>query len=250
MNWKNSNFQILYHVVFNCRTYTEAARVLSELRQDRVFAIESSMAESKRSHAKVLLARGILSDDDESPVAKVRAVCDIEEQEARVKIATPCFEAAMLELAFIDHLLTILHKHGVPMDQESFQRVQPVENAYDLIVRAHADISLSGMPSPELLNESRNSPYREQVIDAIYTLMDQVGKISDRKDRIKFLSMSAEEILACSGCPVLADHTPLIQQTFVVDEGEIKCLMQKNKEDYALTTSKQTTSDLKSLSKT
>lgn len=210
MNWKNSDFQVFYHILGNCHTSIEALRVLSELRQDRSFAIKSSLAEAKRSEAKVLAAKRILSDKEESVPQKLRSLCDIEEQDARMEIAQPCYDAALHELAFIEYLIehiTSFCTHPItPLD---FQRIQPIENAYDIIVRTHTSIALTGSPSLELINESRNSPYRVEVIAAITKLAEEFSKIDSSSGRIAFVSKSKSEVLNGSGI-VLSLNFPIL----------------------------------------
>jgi len=204
MNWKNSDFQIFYHIVGNCHTGVEALRVLHELKQDRSFAIKSSLAEAKRSEAKVLAARRILGDEKESTSQKMRSLCDVEEQDARMEIAQPCYTAALHELSFIEYLIDKLGKITGLGSQPSpleFQKIQPIENAYDIVLRAHTSIALYGSPSAEIINESRNSPYRVHVIEAVHQLMAEFSVLSrgDASKRIDFISKSKVNVLADSG---------------------------------------------------
>lgn len=200
MNWKNSDFQIFYHILGNCHTPIEGLRVLSELRQDRLFAIKSSVAESKRSESKVLASRATLADKSETVAAKMLAICNVEEQDARMEIAQPCFEAAKHELAFIEYLIDALERViGGPVTELSFQKIQPIENAYDIVVRAHTDISIRSTPSFELINEARNSPYREAVMAALTNLMLSFKKHYESHTTLEFLAMSKHDILESSG---------------------------------------------------
>lgn len=199
MNWKNSNFQIFHHVLGNCHTAVEALRVMYELKQDRLFAIQSSIAEAKRSESKVLAARKIMADRNETPAQKLLALANVEEQDARMGIAQPCFDAAKQELAFIEYLIERLESIFGKATQLDYQRVQPVENALDLIVRAHTDLMLTGMPSSELLNEVRNSPYLPQVMRAVFALRDKNNSLVQQSDYVSFALLSKEEIFNASG---------------------------------------------------
>lgn len=213
MNWKNSNFQIFYHVLGNCHTMVEGLRVMYELRQDRLFSIKSSLAESKRSEAKVLAAKKIIEDKAETPAQKLTSLCNIEEQDARSEIAQPCYDAARHELAFIEYLIGVLEKN-IPyhVGQTAFQQVQALENAYDICVRAHTNISMMGSPSAELINEARNSPYRVQIMKAIDELMSELADAQMCGKRLAFLSMSKVEVLALCKLDPDADY-PLIDIT-------------------------------------
>lgn len=200
MNWKNSNFQILYHIIGNCHTAPEAMRVLYELRQDRSFAIKSSLAEAKRSEAKVLAARRILDDKKETTSQKLRSLCDIEEQDARMEIAQPCYDAALQEMAFIEYLIEQVQSlSDRPITPLDFQRIQPIENAYDIVLRSHTSVALTGSPSFELVNESRNSPYREKILAAVGELVVMCSEQQNTDARMKFLAMSKVEVLDVSG---------------------------------------------------
>lgn len=223
MNWKNSDFQIFYHILGNCHTPVEGLRVLYELRQDRAFSIKSSLAESKRSEAKVLTSKKILEDNDDTLAQRMTALCNIEEQTARSEIAQPCYDAALHELSFINYLIESLESKVGAVTASMFQLIQPVENAYDLVVRSHSDISLYGKPSTELLNEARNSPYREHVLKAVFALMENLSSC-DPNDRINFLAMSKNAILDKSGI-VSAVGSPVLNLDTVdfPDLEKLKC---------------------------
>lgn len=205
MNWKNSNFQIFYHVLGNCHTVVEGLRVLHELRQDRIFSIKLSIAESKRSESKVLAAKAILSDKNESNPAKLTSLCNIEEQSARSEIAQPCYDAAINELSFIEYLIETLEAEYGVKDINDFQRVQPVENALDIIVRAYTSIILHGSPSPDLINESRNSPFRDNIVSAIYKCVEMREALTDKAGMLLFTSRTNFEIIVLSGIGSVLD---------------------------------------------
>lgn len=211
MNWKNSNFQIFHHILGNCHTVVEGLRVLYELRQDRLFAIKSSIAESKRSESKVLASRAVLEDKNETNAQRLLSVCNIEEQDARMEIAQPCFDAAKQELAFILYLIERLElKTGGPITAIEFQKIQPVENALDLVVRAHTDLMISGMPSGELLNETRNSPYAHIVFASINNLVALNRKCMGDNDPLSFAAMTKSEIFANTGIDKRLDTFKLL----------------------------------------
>lgn len=205
MNWKNSNFQIFYHVLGNCHTAVEGLRVMRELKQDRLFAVKSSLAEAKRSESKVMAAKAVLDDKNETVAQKLISLANIEEQDARMEIAQPCFDAAKQELAFIEHLIEKLESKFGAASQLDFQRIQPVENALDLIVRAHTDLMLVGVPSSELLNEVRNSPYRAEVMRAVFKLRDLNNKLGQHGNHIEFAAMSKDDIFLESGIASVID---------------------------------------------
>lgn len=171
--------------------------MLMELRQDRDFAIKSSIAESKRSEAKVLAAKKTLDAVGETISGKLRALCDIEEQDARMAIAQPCYDAAQHELSFIDYLIEQIKPLCDMSDPALFQKIQAPENALDLLMRAYTSIIIYNNVSPEIVNEARNSPYRQQVIAAIvnvqqrYQAAAQEGIIS----LMEFQSLPKEKVL-------------------------------------------------------
>jgi len=211
MNWKNSNFQIFHHILGNCHTVVEGLRVLYELRQDRLFAIKSSVAESKRSESKVLAARVVLEDANETKPQRLLSVANIEEQNARMEIAQPCFDAAKQELAFILYLIERLElETGGPITAIEFQKIQPVENALDLVVRAHTDLMISGMPSGELLNEARNSPYAYHVFFSINNLVALNRKCVGENNPLSFAALTKSEIFSNAGITQQLDGIKLL----------------------------------------
>lgn len=243
MNWKNSDFQIFYHIVGNCHTDIEALRVLHELKQDRSFSIKSSLAEAKRSEAKVLSARKILSDEKETTAQKLRSLCDVEEQDARMEIAQPCYTAALHELSFIEYLIDKLGDStgiGTAPSMLEFQKIQPIENAYDIVLRAHTSISLYGAPSPEIVNESRNSPYRAAVIEAIHTLMAEFSALPPDK-RLTFVAKSKASALTDSGIVKSVGYPVLDVATIEFPQlEELQCQTFKQKALVSPTTNKTT----------
>ena len=141
MNWKHSLYEI-YAITFGQSfTIDEAYRLLTELREDRLFAIASSFAESKRAQAKVLDAE-LTKKEYETKSASVskanlrRAEAFILETDARFIIAQPCLDMSRVELGFIEHLITYIDDKGLRLHSDfalGSQLVQPAELAYEYI---------------------------------------------------------------------------------------------------------------------
>ncbi|MNQ20299.1 hypothetical protein D3C85_333840 [compost metagenome] len=139
MNWKHSFYELYAMTFGQAFTIDEAHRLLSEQREDRLFSIASSFAESKRAQAKVIDAKVTQRDyaaKAESKSNLRRSEAFILETEARFIIARPCLDMARAELAFIESLIQYiddnnLRSHARP--EVAYQYVQEMEIAFDLI---------------------------------------------------------------------------------------------------------------------
>lgn len=147
MHWKHSQHQLVHVILANCHTVDEAYRVLCELEEDRLFSIESSLAESKRAQSKVIAAKLVLKDSDESKSNKILSECFIDETLARNKLAQPCLDEARRELAFIREIkdkLEPYRKYIELPDHQAHQACQSEEYMYDLFWKAYNFICSTG----------------------------------------------------------------------------------------------------------
>lgn len=137
MNWKNSFHDILMLSFGQAFTVDEAYRVLHEMREDRLFAIASAFAESKRAQAKVVAARQSLSQTNVHTPKSMRRRSEafLIETQARTLIAQPCLDMARAELAFIESCIKHVADNNLRIYKnfvEGCQLIQPMESAYEL----------------------------------------------------------------------------------------------------------------------
>ncbi len=128
MNWKDSLYGIYMKSYRQAFTKSEVSRLLCEMKEDRLFSIESALAESKRAQAKVAGAKQQLEQKKSAHEFTLRAESYIMETRSRTIIAQTCLDMARIELAFIDHLLVDL-----PVSVVQWQAVQEYETAYELV---------------------------------------------------------------------------------------------------------------------
>ena len=155
MHWKHSRFQVTHIILGNCHTYDEAYRIVCELYEDRLFSIDSALAESKRAQSKVVQAKITLTDVNESKAMKLLAEANIGETSARKLVAQPCMDEARRELAFLQCLKTLLNKYRIHRDLPdpiAHQLCQPIEWQFDLLWKAYNYMcSLGHIPYDHLM---------------------------------------------------------------------------------------------------
>jgi HPt (histidine-containing phosphotransfer) domain-containing protein len=194
MNWKHSNHQIAFIVLGNCHTTDEAYRVLCELEEDRVFALESSLAENKRAEAKLELAKTIKNDSTSGSVEVLRSEADELETAARKKLASPCFEAAEAELSYIRTLKERIHlkrKYKHLPDTDAHQICQHEEWVLDVIWKAFNSILSSGFIPVDLHTLVSSSPH----VNELRRIFDSMSQ-DIRSVEPKLLTLSKHELLS------------------------------------------------------
>lgn len=137
MNWKHSLYEI-YAISFGqAFLIDEAYRILHELREDRMFSIASSFAETKRAQAKVIDAKLVLQDFNvkkDTQANARRSEAALLETEARFIIAQPCLDMARVELSFIESLIKLIDDSGCRLYDDfavGSQLAQTYEFAYE-----------------------------------------------------------------------------------------------------------------------
>lgn len=139
MHWLHSLDQMVYRLGAQCFTITEYARVLYELREDRKHAMASAFAESKRSESRQELSATVLKDVKESTTNKLRHTATVIEDGARHVIARPAFEAARIELLFIESLVAQTEPHVTGSIPFAFYACQKIENNLAVQWRAYVE---------------------------------------------------------------------------------------------------------------
>lgn len=224
MHWKHSRFEIAFIILGNCHTYDEAYRVLSELSEDRQFAIDSSLAESKRAQSKVVSAKTILNDPHESRSGKLLAECNIDEQAARKIIAQPCLDEARRELAFIRKLMERLEPLRMfrCANHIAFQALQPLEWKLDLHWKTFNYLCSTGMIPYEHLMMLRMHPESDVLLKEAEQLRDNmmnarsVGTFNEfqalPKNTVLSLVTSEEQL------PYLFDASRVVSPALLAEE--------------------------------
>lgn len=171
MNWKHSFYEIYALSIGQAFTLDEAHRVLSEFKEDRLFAIASALSENKRAQSKTIDSLSVLKDynkgrDSKSNLRKAEAF--LLENKSRLIIAQPCLDMAKAELAFIDSCLSAIYPNTLSANNPSrgpiqsyYQLVQPIELAFEYVL-----MSLHGV-SYEVLRNIYASPYKTKILETI-----------------------------------------------------------------------------------
>lgn len=166
MHWRNSNVQILYFIVGKTHTPDEAYRVLLELREERVTALNSARASSLRDEAKRIMAlrrikysgamgprTGLFTDTD-SHLQVLSAEADLAELDSFKVQGQACIDQAGREVEFISYLIARLEPHRVYSHLEvhaAHQACQLEEWRWELVWRAENYIASAGhIPSDHL----------------------------------------------------------------------------------------------------
>lgn len=144
---------MVYRVGSACFTWTEFARVLHELREDRRFAIASGFTESYRSQSRQVQSFKTLDSTTENETTKLRAKATLLEDGARHLIAQPSLEAARVELHLIETLLTAVManvKDPIPL---AFYACQKTENTLAVLWRGFTETLTYSNTTAETLSE-------------------------------------------------------------------------------------------------
>lgn len=144
---------MVYRVGSACFTWTEFARVLHELREDRRFAIASGFTESYRSQSRQVQSRKTLDSTTENETTKLRAKATLLEDGARHLIAQPSLEAARVELHLIETLLTAVManvKDPIPL---AFYACQKTENTLAVLWRGFTETLTYSNTTADTLSE-------------------------------------------------------------------------------------------------
>lgn len=147
MHWMHSIDQLVFHIGSVCHTTDEYYRVLSELLEDRMFAIVSAFSESKRSESGIVLSNLTLKDREETLSNKLRAEATLIQNESRAVIAQPALDAARLEVWAIQQLISAIQPlRNFPdlPDPVAHQKIQYYENILDLAWKAFVEFKTYG----------------------------------------------------------------------------------------------------------
>lgn len=144
MNWLHSLDQILFEIGARCHHKAEFYRVMTELLDDRYFAVISALSENQRSESKNTLAKDILKDQHENRANKLRSAATLLESASRTVIAQPALDAALTEIACLEN---ILKRNTYTLDQMYF--IQHAENGISTLYDAFLELTGMGMISLE-----------------------------------------------------------------------------------------------------
>lgn len=196
MHWKHSKFEIAHIILGNCHTFDEAYRVLRELEEDRSFAIQSALAESKRAQSKVVTAKLMLSDPKETKAGKLLAECNVEEQAARSIVAQPCLDEARRELDFIRLLIEKVEPHRAFReypDHVAHQLSQEMEWRFDLHWKTYNYLCSSGSVPHDHMMLLRMHPAASVLLQGLRNLCDV---LSDSQQANSLMFYTKKEILS------------------------------------------------------
>lgn len=164
MNWKHSFFEIYTMAFSGPFLLDESLRILLELREDRTFSITSALAESKRAEAKVVGAKQAIEAYKQNKEIKVNALRSesfLLETEARTLLAQPCLDMARTELAFIEHLISLIPESRLMFKADAMgqQQAQMYEYAYE-----YALSFAMGDRSAQLMRNILRHPLHKEIL--------------------------------------------------------------------------------------
>ena len=187
---------MVYRVGAACFTWTEFARVLYELREDRRFAIASGFSESYRSQSRQVQSRKSLDTSSETETAKLRAKATLLEDGARHQIAQPALEAARVELHLIETLITAVTakvKDPIPL---AFYACQKTENTLTILWRGFTETLTYSNTTAETLSEifARGLPKPD------YAGIDSRASFLEKFNESPYPSLHSADLDGLYGC--------------------------------------------------
>jgi len=207
MNWKNSNFQILYFMVGQCKTPDEAYRILCQMREDRELALGESKAGMVETKIRTLNAEKKLKSKDE--IKRLEGEAELLKIEAQKDCVKRCIKAAEQELSFINKLISDIQpfrKYKDYPDEEAHQLCQREEWKLKLIERAKAMyISMGTIPHDHLITMMSHPDFNTDIYPEIQKMtgLSKVSQINFENNVIKLLEDKTEEY----------EKWPLLQNT-------------------------------------
>lgn len=151
MNWLHSLDQLLFEVGARCHYREEFYRVMTELLDDRYFAVVSALSESYRSKSKDELASVILRDPHESSVNKLKSKATVLETRGRTVVAQPALDAALVEIACLEKILK-----GNTYSQQDMYLMQKLESELACVYAAFTELTCMGMITLETYTDLLN----------------------------------------------------------------------------------------------
>lgn len=168
-NRQNSNFQILHFLVGSCHTPDAAYSLLSDLLEDREFALAGAEAAGLRHEVKVARAQQALNSEDE--LARKEAQADLLELEAGAVLTAKNILAAQDEVAFIKDCMTKLEPHRKYAQMslpEANQAMQRDEWRLELQHRAENYLLTQGViPADQFATMRMHPDFKAQILPHI-----------------------------------------------------------------------------------
>lgn len=199
MHWRNSDFQIAHFLAGKCHTADGAYRMLMELREERVIALNGARAGELRTLARIQKAkawwRNLL------PWMRLENQADLIEIEGTRAQVQACIVAAEHEVATIDAMIKAITPHRqfahLP-DAQAHQVCQREEWALELMNRAENMLATQGVSWDQLATmrqhpdwETRLLPHIEEIArrkqqDGVLMLKGQCSfvRLEDRTESL------------------------------------------------------------------
>lgn len=191
---------MVYRVGGACFTYTEFARVLHEMLEDRKFAISSGCAESYRSEGRRVASNVALKNSGETETMKLRATATLLEDSSRHLIALPSLHAAKVELHLIENLLTRVMQKVDDDIPYAFHACQKNENTLNLLWRGFVETltyrSISADTLSELMARGLDTPD--------YNDLKNRAQFLEKFNTSRYVSLAPSDLDDLYGC-ALAD---------------------------------------------
>lgn len=174
----NTNFQIAHFLAGSCHTLDGAYFLLRELKESREDAIRNASVVKKRQDAAKLRAEAYLASNKGDEAGKLEAQADLEEIKNHEDEGKILYEAALDELAFIEHCIKILNEirpHKDLPDLLAHEAMQKEEWKYELIRRAENHMLTTGTISPDEIATMRMHPaFKTDILPRIKEMQDML----------------------------------------------------------------------------
>lgn len=168
-NRRNHNFQIAYFLAGSKHTPDGAYSLLCDLKEERETALASVKARVLRDRSKAVLARRMMTSDDE--VMQLDGQADLAELEAAMGVMQRNIDAAKSELDFINECVAKLQpmrKYAHLPDPEAHEAAQHDEWLLELVFRAENQLLTTGTISPDHFSTMRMHPaFASDILPAI-----------------------------------------------------------------------------------
>lgn len=149
MYWLHSIDTIVHRIGAQCFYVTELVRVLTELREDRLFSLGTQRSETLRSTYRSMYSSIEVSDTGAGEHTRIKAKATLLEEKVRDTFSAPVTSMARLEI----QALTVMLQQLPVCTVMDFLQIQKQESEASLLWRSNIECIAYGSPSFDTLNE-------------------------------------------------------------------------------------------------
>ena len=180
MHWRNSNFQIAYFIAGKCHTADHAYKMLCELREERVTALNANKGAGLRRQA--LLRKRDSFFCKLAPWIRLEIEAKLHEAELNKDIYPAMQAQCEREIEFIEKCIGIvqpLRKYKEVPDHEAHQACQREEWRLELMDRAENFLMSGGIIPADHLDTMRAHPDWEKIIHPYIGRIQHMARAHD-----------------------------------------------------------------------